>query len=193
MEVDPSVEIGVLKKVNRSKWAAPSFIIPKKDGTVWFINDFRELNKRIKQKPFPIPNIQDMLLNLEGFQYATSLDLNMGYYHIKLCPDSKKLCTLVFPFEMYKMQCLPKGLCKSPDTFQEKMSELFDDFKFIQTYIDDLLTLTKGRVSVCNKSRSQHGILPHQALSRLKEAMHLGLSFQEVQNATLTQGTLQQS
>jgi hypothetical protein len=98
MEVDRLVEIGVLKKVNRSKWAAPSFIIPKKDGTVRFINDFRELNKRIKRKPFPIPNIQDMLLNLERFQYATSLDLNMGYYNIKLCPDSKKLCTLVFPF-----------------------------------------------------------------------------------------------
>jgi hypothetical protein len=78
MEVDQLVEIGVLKKVNRSEWAAPSFIIPKKDGTVRYINDFfRELNKRIKRKPFPIPNIQDMLLNLEGFQYATSLDLNI--------------------------------------------------------------------------------------------------------------------
>jgi hypothetical protein len=92
------VEIGVLKKVNRLEWAAPLFIIPKKNGTARFINDFRELNKRIKQKPYlRIPNIQDMVLNLEGFQYATSLDLNMGYYHIELCPDSKKLCTLVFP------------------------------------------------------------------------------------------------
>jgi hypothetical protein len=129
--------------VNQSKWAAPSFIIPKKDGTVRFINDFRELNKRINRKPFPIPNIQDMLLNLEGFQYATSLDLNMGYYHIKLCLDSKKLCTLVFPFGKYKMQCLPMGLCNSHDIFQEKMSELFEGFEFVRTYIDNLLALTK--------------------------------------------------
>ena len=42
MEVDRLVEIGVLKKVNRSAWAAPTFIIPKKDGTVRFISDFRE-------------------------------------------------------------------------------------------------------------------------------------------------------
>jgi hypothetical protein len=69
MEVDQLVEIGgVLKKVNRCEWAAPSFIIPKKDGPVWFINDFRELKKRIKRKSFPIPNNHDMLLNLEGFQ-----------------------------------------------------------------------------------------------------------------------------
>jgi hypothetical protein len=46
---------GVLKKVNRSKWAAPTFLIPKKDATVRFISNFRELNKRIKQKPYPIP------------------------------------------------------------------------------------------------------------------------------------------
>ena len=144
MEVDRLVQIGVLRKVNRSEWAAPSFIIPKKDGTVRFINDFRELNKRIRRKPFPIPNIQDMLLNLEGFQYATSLDLNMGYYHIELSPHSKRLCTLVFPFGKYEMQRLPMGLCNSPDIFQEKMSELFDGLEFVRTYIDDLLCLTKG-------------------------------------------------
>ena len=46
--------------------------------------------------PYPIPKIQDMLLKLEGFTYATSLDLNMGYYHIELHPESKKLCTLLF-------------------------------------------------------------------------------------------------
>ena len=143
-EVERLCQIGVLKRVNRSEWAAPSFIIPKKDGTVRFINDFRELNKRIRRQPYPIPHIQDMLLNLEGFQYATSLDLNMGYYHIELSPASKQLCTLVFPFGKYEMQRLPMGLCNSPDIFQEKMSELMEGLEFVRTYIDDLLVITKG-------------------------------------------------
>jgi hypothetical protein len=95
LELERLCKIGVLKKVNRSKWAAPTFIVPKKDGSVQFISDFRELNKWIKQKPYPIPKIQDMLLKLEGFQFATSLDLNSGYYHIELDPDAKKLCTIV--------------------------------------------------------------------------------------------------
>jgi len=123
-EIERLCKIGVLKRVNRSEWAAPSFIIPKKDKTVRFINDFRELNKRIKRLPFPIPKIQDLLLKLEGFQYATSLGLNMGYYHIKLDAESARMCTLVFPWGKYKMQALPMGLCNSPDIFQEKMSEL---------------------------------------------------------------------
>ena len=29
------------------------------------------------------------MLKLEGFKYGTSLDLNMGYYHIELDPKAK--------------------------------------------------------------------------------------------------------
>lgn len=143
-EVERLCELGVLKRVNRSEWAAPTFIIPKKDGTVRFISDFRELNKRIKRKPYPIPKIQDMLLKLEGFQYATSLDLNMGYYHIELNPDAKKYCTIVLPFGKFEYQRLPMGLNNSPDIFQEKMSELMLGLEFVRTYLDDLLVITNG-------------------------------------------------
>ena len=83
-EIDRLVRAGILRKVNRSEWAAPTFIIPKKDGTVRFISDFRELHIRIRRTPYPIPKIQDLLLKLEGFRYGTALDLNMGYYHIEL-------------------------------------------------------------------------------------------------------------
>ena len=37
----------------------------------------------------------EMLLKLEGFQYATSLDLNMGYYHIRLSENTSNLCTII--------------------------------------------------------------------------------------------------
>ena len=82
------------------------------------------------------------MLKLEGFQYATSLDLNMGYYHIELSPNSKRLCTIVLPWGKYEYQKLPMGLCNSPDIFQEKMSTLMGDLEFVRTYIDDLLVTT---------------------------------------------------
>ena len=97
MEIQRLCEIGVLRKINDSEWQVPSTIMPKKDQMVRFITDFRRLNTRIKRKQFPLPNIKDTLLQLEGFQYGSSLDLNMGYYHIELAPDSRKLCTIIFP------------------------------------------------------------------------------------------------
>lgn len=122
MEVDRLCQIGVLYRINRSEWESPTFIIPKKDRTVRFTSDFRELNKQIKRRPFPLPKIQDLLLKLEGFQYATSLDLNMGYYHIELSAKSKRLCTIVLPWGKYEYQSLPMGLCNRADLFQDKMS-----------------------------------------------------------------------
>ena len=77
-EINRLCEIGVLEWQPSSRWASPTFIIPKKDATVRTISDFRELNKRIVRKPYPIPKISTTLQELEGFTYATALDLNMG-------------------------------------------------------------------------------------------------------------------
>ena len=138
------MKLGVLKKVNRSQWGAPTFIIPKKDKTVRFISDFRELNKRIRRTPYPIPKIKDLLLRLEGFTYGSSLDLNMGYYHIELGDKSKEMCTITTQWGKYEYQRLPMGLCNSPDIFQEKMSELLAGLDTVRVYIDDVLHVTKG-------------------------------------------------
>ncbi len=97
-EIDRLVLIGVMKWQPYLQWASPSFIIPKKELTVRTILDFRELNKRIVRKPYPIPKISTTLQELEGFTYATALDLNMGYYTIRLDPMVSKMCTIIFPW-----------------------------------------------------------------------------------------------
>jgi len=71
-------EQGILRKINKSVWACPMFTISKPDGSLWSLADLQELNKRMKRYPFPKPKIQDMLQKLEGFMWATSLDLNKG-------------------------------------------------------------------------------------------------------------------
>jgi len=73
------------------------FTVPKPDGTLRSIADLRELNKRIVRKPYPLPKISELFYKLEGFMWATTIDLNMGYYHILLTPGASKLCTVVLP------------------------------------------------------------------------------------------------
>jgi len=88
-----------------------------------------------------------MLLNPEGFQWATGLDLNMGHCDIRLDPASKQLCAVVLPLGKCEHQAIPMGLCNNPDVFQEKMSELMDGPAFVPTCIDDLLCLSEGSFS----------------------------------------------
>ena len=76
--------------------------------------------------------IREILLNLEGFQYANSLDLSMGYFHIRLSEHARNLCTIILPCGKYRYKRLPMGVSNPPDIFQEKMSKIFYGFEFIR-------------------------------------------------------------
>jgi hypothetical protein len=89
-EIGCLISKGVLKWQPLSKQALPYFTILKKDHTVHTISDFRELNKQIIRIPHPIPKISTTLQELEGFTYATTLDLNMGYFTIRLDTTAAK-------------------------------------------------------------------------------------------------------
>jgi hypothetical protein len=143
-EIDRLVSIGVMKWQPYSQWASPSFIIPKKDLSVRTISDFRELHKRIVRKLYPIPKISTTLQELEGFTYATALDLNMGYYTIRLDPMASEMCTIIFPWGKYSYLRLPMCFAGSADSFQAEMGNLMASLEYVHGYIDDLLVITKG-------------------------------------------------
>ena len=143
-ELDRLVELGVLEPVQESEWGSPTFIVPKKDDKVRFVSDFRRLNAKLKRKPYPLPRISDTLQQLEGFQYATSLDLNMGYYHIVLSDTASDMCTIITEFGKYKYKRLPMGVACSPDIFQAKIYELLGDIEGTKAYIDDILVVKRG-------------------------------------------------
>jgi hypothetical protein len=104
---------------------------------------FWEVNKRLVSKPFPIPKISTVLQELEGFTFATALDLSMGSYTIRLDPDASKICTIVFPWGKDSYKRLPMGIAGSPDIIQGKMLELMESLEYVRVYLDDLLCISK--------------------------------------------------
>ncbi len=119
-----AVQHGVLEWQPSSRWALPTFIMPKKDSTCRTISDFRELNKCIVRKLYLIPKISTILQELEGYTYATALDLNMGYYTIRLDPTASEMCTIIFPWGKYSYKRLPMGFWGSADIFQAQIMDL---------------------------------------------------------------------
>jgi hypothetical protein len=130
-EVDRLVKLGVLEWQPALEWASPSFIMPKKNYTIRFHSNFQEVNKKLIKNPFPIPKISTVLQELEGFTFATALDLNIGYYTIRLDPDASRICTVIFPWGKYSSKRLPTGIAGSPDICQSKMSELMEDLEYV--------------------------------------------------------------
>jgi hypothetical protein len=84
------------------------------------------------------------LQELVDFTYATTLDLNMGYYTIRLDPTATKMYTIIFSWGKYSYQRLPMGFAGSADIFQAEMGNLMAALEYIGAYIEDLLIITKS-------------------------------------------------
>jgi hypothetical protein len=94
--------------------------------------------------PYPIPKISTTLRELKGFTYAIALDLNMGYYTIRLDPAVSEMCTIIFSWGKHSYKRLPMGFGGSANIFQAQMMDLMASLEYVQAYIDDLLIITRG-------------------------------------------------
>ncbi len=73
----------------------------------------------------------------------TALDLNMGYYTIRLDPAASKMSTIIFPWGKYSYERLPMGFGGSANIFQAQMMDLMASLEYVQAYIDDLFIITR--------------------------------------------------
>ena len=135
----------MLEESNDSELVAPYFFHPKaKMNRIRLLGDIWDLNRKLKLKPYPMPKIWEILLKLEGFTCATSLELNMVYYPIFLSKEASNWCNIILPLVNYKYRHLPMGVCNSLKFFQDKINEMFRGIEFIRAYINDLFIITKG-------------------------------------------------
>lgn len=138
----------VLEPVGATEHAAyPTFIIPKKDGTVRWVSDFRKLNQNLRRRVYPLPRIQDVLHRRPGYKYFTKIDLSMCYYTFELDNASKELCVIVTPFGKFRYKRLPMGVSQAPDLCQEIMESIFRDMSDVEVFLDDIGIFTNCFVS----------------------------------------------
>jgi hypothetical protein len=89
--------------------------------------------------------------------------VNMGYYTIRLDPDSSKICTIIFPWGKYSYKRSPMGIAGSPDFFQAKMMEPMESLEYARAYIDDPLCISR-------ESLEDHLEILEEVLRRLCDA-----------------------
>jgi hypothetical protein len=95
-----------------------------------------------------------------------ALDLNMGYYTIKLDPNASRICTIIFPWGKYSFKRLPMGIAGSPDIFQSKILELIESLEYVQAYLDDLLCISRS--SLEDNLKKLEEVLRHLCNAGLK-------------------------
>ena len=127
-----------------SPYGAPVLFIPKASGGHRVVCDWRALNALTIKNRYPLPRIDETLDKLGGAKLFSSLDLNSGYYQIRISEEDAHKTAFTTPFGLYEYKVLGQGLANAPATFQAVMNRVFAQHlnKFVVVYLDDILVFS---------------------------------------------------
>jgi hypothetical protein len=156
------------KKPSQSPWSSPVLFAKKKDsgpgtGGLRFCIDYRALNKITIDDKYPIPVPETLFRRLHGAQVYSKLDLQSGFYHVKVKAEDSPKTAFITRYGLYEFIVMPFGLKNAPSTFMRLMNEVLADFldDFVVVYLDDIL--------IFSKNEEEHQIHLRKVLQRLQQ------------------------
>ena len=143
-EMKKMLEAQVIRP-SRSAYASPVVLTGKKDGSTRFCIDYRDLNARTKQDAFPLPHVQDILNRMHGSKWFSTLDLQSGFWQVKMDPNSEEYTAFVTPNGHWQWNRMPFGLKNATATFQRMMTEVLAPIlhQGCEVFVDDIMLFAK--------------------------------------------------
>jgi len=133
-------ENGVIKKVEKSKWASPIGVVPKADRSVRICGDYEvSINPSLEDEQMTLPTTQNLYVQMAGSQVFTKLDLSHAYAQLKVEETSIKLLTINIHKGLYAYLKLPYGAKSSPKIFQSKIDQILQGIPKCGCKQDDIL------------------------------------------------------
>ena len=160
-EIKSLEQAGIITR-SVSLWASPIVVIPKKSAPGEaprrrMCIDFCAVNalqpKVVKAASkekgnftlHPLPNIDQLYVQLWGAKVFSTLHLRSGYYHIKLGKGSHAKTAFVTPFGKYEFNMVPFGLAQAPTYFQVLISKVLNGLHvFAMSYLDDIIIFSRN-------------------------------------------------
>jgi len=125
-QIDALVDLGKMRP-NNSEYACRVTLPVKKDGSRRFYGHYRPLNAQTCRDMFPMPLMEDVIDQLGKSTWFTALDLQSGFWQIRMAPKDMKKTALVTKTGLYDLTIMPFGLKNATSTFTRTMSEVFKD------------------------------------------------------------------
>ncbi|KAG0435340.1 Retrovirus-related Pol polyprotein from transposon 17.6 [Dictyocoela muelleri] len=122
-----------------------AFIIKKKNRKIRLVVDYRKLNEITKKAHQITPPINEVLAKLHGSVIYSSIDLNQGYYQIRVSEEDVFKTGLKILNRKFFVLKMPFGLSNAPATFQNAMNKMFKGMDNVILYLDDILIYSRNK------------------------------------------------
>ena len=101
------------------------------------VSDFRQLNDKTISDEYPLPDITQIIDQVGGHKYYTTLDFAKGFQHILMDPRDAHKRAFSTPHGHYEYV----RMRNTPPTFQRFIDETFKNLqgKILFTFIDDIV------------------------------------------------------
>jgi hypothetical protein len=170
---------------SKSAFSSPVLLVKKKDETYCFCVDYMHLNAMTVKFKYSVHVIDELVDELHGSSWFSSLDLRAGFHQILMQPGEEYKTAFQTHMGHFEFRVMAFGLTGAPDTFQKAMNKtlalvqrkcalvFFDDILVYNSFLADHVThLTrvfellaadqwKVKLSKCSFAQNQIAYLGH--------------------------------
>lgn len=128
----------------------------------------RKANKAVMRERIPLPTFEELLADLNGCKYFSTIDLKSGYHQLELDENLRNITVFSSSLGLFRYKRLFFAIRCESEMFQRVISHLLQGIEGVANSQDD--------IRVGGQTREQHDLRLRQVLDRLHGA---GLTLNE--------------